>query len=197
MIQIKKILLNKALPILITILSIFLYFPVNRFISGGTNLETIVDKYIPLIPVFVIPYLFGLLFWFSTIVIVNLKADKSYARKFNIVVIVASVLSVIIYLVIPTFVIRPEITGTDFFSSILNLVYSNDRVNNAAPSGHTFYTLLCSLGLYRIFPKQKYLWIIISILIISSTVFTKQHNIMDVVLGLLFGLVIYRVVNRK
>jgi membrane-associated phospholipid phosphatase len=106
-------------------------------------------------------------------------------------IISAGVLSVLIFIFFPTFVHRPEITGTDIFSNILNLVYANDFVYNAAPSGHTFYTILCFFYLNKFAPKQKYLWAIISILIIISTVLTKQHNLIDVILGMAFALGIY------
>lgn len=179
---------KRILKIMIVISSMLFYIPVNRLIRGGYNLRTDIDSYIPLLPLFVIPYLFGLIFWIFTILKINLSMDERLIKEFNLMIILASIVSVAIYILIPTFVTRPVVTGTDIFSEILRLIYSNDQVYNAAPSGHTFYTILCFVGLNRLVPGKKYLWGILSILIIISTVLTKQHNFLDIVLGIVFAL---------
>ena len=33
-----------------------LYFPLNRFLKGGMELKTFLDDYIPLLPIWVVPY---------------------------------------------------------------------------------------------------------------------------------------------
>lgn len=175
--------------IFLVIGSMVLYLPVNRLISGGRAFEIETDKIIPLISIFVVPYLFGIIFWVSTIIYINLKR-ADLAKQFNIVIITASILSVLIYVFYPTFVNRPEITGTDTFSNILSWIYANDRVYNAAPSGHTFYTLLCLSTLWKALPRQRIFWAIISTLIVASTVFTKQHNLIDVFAGVAFAVLI-------
>ena len=179
---------NKVLKISLVIFSMLLYVPVNRLISGGYNLKIDIDNYIPLVPLFVIPYLFGLIFWIFTILKINLSKDEKLIKEFNLLIILSSIVSVAIYILIPTFVTRPVVTGTDIFSEILRLIYSNDQVYNAAPSGHTFYTILCFVGLNRLIPGKKYLWGILSVLIVISTVLTKQHNLLDIVIGIVFAL---------
>ena len=179
---------KRILKILFVISSMLLYIPVNRLISGGYNLKTDIDSYIPLLPIFVVPYLFGLVFWLYSIVKINISKDEKLIKEFNITFVLASILSVIIYVLIPTFVTRPVVIGNDIFSNILNLIYSNDHVYNAAPSGHTFYTILSFIGLNRLIPSKKYIWGILSVLIIVSTVLTKQHNFLDIVIGIVFAL---------
>jgi membrane-associated phospholipid phosphatase len=179
---------NRIIKIVIVIFSMLLYVPVNRLISGGFNLKTNIDNYIPLLPLFVVPYLFGLVFWIFSILKINLSKDEKLIKEFNLMVILASIVSVAIYILIPTFVTRPVVTGTDMFSEILSFIYSNDQVYNAAPSGHTFYTILCFVGLNRLIPNRRYLWGILSVLIIISTVLTKQHNFLDIVIGIVFAL---------
>jgi len=44
--------------------------------------------------------------------------------------------------------------------------------------------------LNKIYPKYTLVWFAIAALIIISTLFTKQHNILDVLLGIVFALVI-------
>jgi len=154
-------------------------------------LESSADENIPLIPVFVVPYLIGIVFWIFSIIFINLKGEKTIVKRFNIAIILASILSVLIYIIYPTYVIRPEITSTDVFSNILNFIYANDRVFNAAPSGHTFYTILCLLSLWKVTPKYQAVWFVLSVLIIAATLFTKQHNFLDMIFGFLFALLVY------
>jgi len=170
-----------------------LYIPVNRFISGGSTLKTLLDNLIPLTPVFVIPYLSGLLFWLATVIYINLKQVGEQVLRFNFMMILAGILSVLIYILLPTFMNRPAIIDNDIFSRILSWVYATDRAYNAAPSGHTFYTIICFLALWKVAPKYRTVWTIISILIIASTLFTKQHNVLDVLLGTGFAMLIYLV----
>ena len=185
----------KIFYITLTIGSMLLYIPVNRLVTGGCSLAISFDNLIPLVPVFVIPYLFGIVFWIFSIIVINLKGNKEYAIRFTVVMITAGILSILIYIIFPTFVVRPEVVGTDIFSSLIKLVYINDNVYNAAPSGHTFYTVICLIGLYKLLSRYRFLLTTISILIILSTLFTKQHNLLDVVTGLLFALGIYFLSN--
>jgi membrane-associated phospholipid phosphatase len=175
-----------------------LYVPVNKLITGGTNLESPIDKFIPLVHIFVIPYLSGIIFWILTIIYINFRKNQTDSVRFNKMVITASIISVVIYILLPTFVNRPQISGTDIFSQILNLVYANDRVYNAAPSGHTFYTIICLVTLWKVAPKHRIAWIVISVLIAASTLFTKQHNIADVLLGVIFAVIInFKYTNKS
>ncbi|MFS8130869.1 MAG: phosphatase PAP2 family protein, partial [Candidatus Dojkabacteria bacterium] len=151
---------------------------------------------IPLTPIFVIPYLLAIFSWLITIIYVNLWQKKSAAINFDIKLIAAGILSSVIYLVIPTFVNRVVVNGNDIFSNILKAIYSNDESFSAAPSGHTFYTVLCLITLNKLLPKYKVLWFAIAILIILSTLFIKQHNILDAVLGILFALIISFLVDK-
>lgn len=176
--------------------SLLLYIPVNRYINGGVSLESDIDKYIPLIPIFTIPYLIGIIFWPFSIIYINLKGDKTHVKRFNIAIISASILSVLIYVIYPTFVVRPEIANADIFSNILSIIYANDRAFNAAPSGHTFYTILSLTGLWGLMPRYKAILFILAALIIAATMFTKQHNFMDIIAGFIFAAIIFVISNK-
>ena len=174
----------------IALASLLLYLPINRLVSQGYNLELPIDKSIPLLSLFVVPYLIGIIFWPVSIFFINLKHSGKIAFSFNRQIIIANVTASIIYLTVPTLVSRPVIVNSDIFSNLLNWLYTNDRVYNAAPSGHTFNTLICCWALNKIYPKYTLVWFAIAALIIISTLFTKQHNILDVLLGIVFALVI-------
>ena len=71
------------------------------------------------------------------------------------------------------------------------LLYQNDYPYNAAPSGHTFYTVISFLYIRRWHPKAQGIALIIALLIIASTLFTKQHYVLDVISGLILGIIVY------
>jgi membrane-associated phospholipid phosphatase len=178
--------------------TLLLYLPVNRLVTGGNNLWIPFDDAIPLVPIFVFPYLLGILAWYGTIILINVRSSHDLARKFNLMMVIASVVSVLLYLILPTYITRPVVEGTDGFARILRWLYNNDRVYNAAPSGHTFYTIICCWALWKTGFNSwtKLLIAAFSLLVIVSTVFTKQHNFLDVVLGVAFACAIILIISR-
>jgi membrane-associated phospholipid phosphatase len=189
--------LKNLFLILFTLFLMALYFPINRLVTGGYELKLPLDNSIPLIPTFIIPYLFGLIFWLGFIIYTTLYQDSETFKRVMISFSLAAITSSLIYIIFPTFVSRPEVTGTDTFSNLITWLYSSDRANNAFPSGHTFYTLITCIYLTKLFPKYKLVWIIIGVLIIASTLFTKQHYLLDVVGGIVLGFLIVRLQTKN
>jgi membrane-associated phospholipid phosphatase len=103
----------------------------------------------------------------------------------------ATIISYIIYLTLPTFVIRPEVRSQDYLSKAIVVLYQNDYPHNAAPSGHTFYTLISFLYIKLWHPKFQGISLTIALLIIASTLLTKQHYVLDVISGLILGFIAY------
>lgn len=170
-----------------------LYVPINRLLTGGITTETFIDQYIPLIPIFIIPYILAWPYWGFSIVIFLRSFDKKLLWHMAIAFILAGVISAIIYVIWPTYVIRPEVTAIDTFSNMVRDLYATDAPYNALPSGHTFYTLLCFF-FYLKLVRNKTLKILIGIfsfLIIASTLFTKQHYFLDPIGGAIFAVLIY------
>jgi len=177
------------LVIILTLLMI--YLPINRLVTGGWALSLPIDKYIPLYPPALIPYLIGSFLFVAFPICTSLYSEKYEFEAYIISFLTATIISYIIYLTLPTFVIRPEVHSQDYFSKAIVLLYQNDYSHNAAPSGHTFYTLISFLYINRWMPRLKIISLIIAILIIASTLLTKQHNVIDVIVGLLLGLLAY------
>ena len=87
-----------------------------------------------------------------------------------------------------TYVPRPVLNGTDFFTALLHTVYSSDQPYNAFPSLHAGFSILAVLSLNRSMPGYKAL-VVWGILIAVSTVFVKQHYVLDVLGGSLLAAV--------
>jgi membrane-associated phospholipid phosphatase len=89
---------------------------------------------------------------------------------------------------------RPVVDGTDFLSSLVQIIYRNDEPFNCFPSIHVYTTSLMVVGILNSTFRNKWNVLvisIISILINLSTLFVKQHVILDVVSGVGLAILIY------
>ena len=75
----------------------------------------------------------------------------------------------------------------------LPLQQLEDRANNAFPSGHTYNTILIALFWWRWRPRQRLLWAAVSLVVLLSTLYTRQHNIPDLIGGVAFACTGYAV----
>jgi membrane-associated phospholipid phosphatase len=169
-----------------------IYFPINRMVTGGWALSLPIDKYIPLYPPALIPYLMGSFLFVAFPIRASLYSKKYEFEAYIISFLTATVISYVIYLTLPTFIIRPEVHSQDYFSKAIMLLYQNDYPHNAAPSGHTFYTVISFLYIKRWNPKVQGISLTVALLIIASTLLTKQHYVLDVISGLILGCIAYR-----
>lgn len=150
----------------------------------NNHFVTSFDKYIPLIPVFVIPYFFAIIMFIAAPIFFYIKLGFKKTKPYLITQAVASAFSFIIYALYPTSVMREQITGNGFFENVLKILYSNDRPSAAFPSGHVFQSIIISYFLWKYFPKTRNYILIILPLIIASTVFLKQHYLPDIFGGI-------------
>ncbi len=165
----------------------FLYFPINRTIQGGVVLATPWDAHIPLWPIWVVPYLLSLAWWSGCFIWAAWKMDDDLYLAFVISLITVMLSSYIVYIAYPTYVIRPPLEADGWLTKIIDLLYENDRVNNAFPSGHTYNAVLITLYWWHWQPRQRWLWIAIMIVVLLSTLFTRQHNLPDLIGGIVFA----------
>ena len=181
--------------LIIILIVLALYFPVNRLTHGGVQTLLPIDKLIPLYPPAVVPYLFGDLLIVGFPIWAAFKARPGEFEAYTISILLVAIVSYLVYLVFPTFVTRPEISSTDVFSKMLEFIYQSDRAYNTNPSGHTFYTLLAFLYLGRWKPRYRPIGIVVTVLILASTLLTRQHYVLDLVSGLALAILAY-VVGR-
>ncbi len=178
---------KRLIWLVVLVVVVSLYFPINRMAEGGVVLETTLDPSIPLAPVWIIPYLSGLALFILVLLWAYRKMPSAMYASFVTTNLIAAGVAYTIYLVYPTFVLRPTITGTDTLSRWMAWLYAADRAYNAFPSSHTFYTVIAWLYLWGWQPRLRIIATVMAILIILSTLFTKQHHIPDLVAGVILG----------
>ena len=186
-----KISKRRFVWLIILLAFLMLYFPINRLVIGGWALSLPIDKYIPLYPPALVPYLLGSLLFIGFPIWAALYSEKGEFEAYIISFFTATLVSYIVYIALPTYVIRPDVISQDYFSKAIVLLYQNDFPHNAAPSGHTFYTLISLLYIKRWRPRLLTMSLTIAVLIIASTMLTKQHYVVDVLSGLVLGFTAY------
>ena len=169
-----------------------MYFPINRTVQGGVVLDTPLDGYVPLWTVWIIPYMLSLLWWAVCYGWAAWKMEDDLYRAFVISFVTVMLTSYVIYIVFPTYVNRPELQGDDWLTRLVASLYENDRVNNAFPSGHTYNSVMIALFWSRWYPRQRWLWFTIAAIVVLSTLFTRQHNLPDLLGGILLAWLGYR-----
>lgn len=146
------------------------------------NIETSLDQQIPVIPWFVGIYLSFFLFCTVNFLVMG-YFEKKKACLFLCAELLAKTVCGIFYLCFPTTNLRPEIVGTDFWSQALVGLYQMDAAVNLFPSIHCMDSWFCVVvirnirnvpGWHRVI---TWIW---AVAICASTLFTKQHGILDV-----------------
>ncbi len=169
--------------VLIVILQL-LYIPINRTLQGGVVLRTPLDDLIPLWPIWIIPYLLSIAWWLGFTIWAAWKMDDTLYLAFVTAGVAMMLVSYLIHLLYPTYVQRLTLTGDSWAVQLLRFVYHQDRSYNAFPSGHTYNTVLVSLFWYRWQPRHWVLCLGTAVLILLSTLFTGQHNLPDLLGGI-------------
>lgn len=188
-------------PIITTIslvcIQSILYF-ISKLLQGDLNLVgNVIDTKIPFIPAFFIPYCI----WYLMIFIIPYYLyckDKDKFIKYTMAYILCSMIGNIVFISYPSTVARPTVTGTDIFSLIAKFIYWIDTPTNCFPSLHCaismlFILYICESKNTNIITKISVC--IISILIMLSTLFTKQHVVVDFISGDILALIVYLIVK--
>lgn len=157
------------------------------------------DDMIPFCEYFLIPYLL----WFVALVgilLYTLLFDVRSFRKFMWFVIITYLVTVVIYLFFPTCQeLRPATFPRDnVFTRFLAWFYTFDTNTNVCPSIHVIGALAVSFTAWHAKGLSTWAWrvffTLLTVLICLSTVFLKQHSVLDVLAALPLCGVAYRLV---
>ncbi|BBI31433.1 phosphatase PAP2 family protein [Cohnella abietis] len=177
-----------------TPLLFMLVFPVLGWMYAWTNntnsqevyrLVTVVDDAIPFIKYFALPYSIWI-FYIYVCLIYFFKKDVNVYYRALITYIVCALICYLIYSFFQTTVDRPVVTGDDPFSELMRFIYNRDQPFNCFPSIHCFSSYMVMRMVWTSSFKNKWNVTLItgmSSLIIMSTMFVKQHVIVDALAG--------------
>lgn len=182
-----------SIPMLHTI-----YDYLNKNHTEATNIMSTVDKQIPFIPAFIVPYIGWYFFMFFYLIYFFQKDRKIYYESL-IAINIGMVVCYIIYFFFQTTVPRPVLVGNELFTNLVRFIYLNDQPYNCFPSIHVLTTFIIMYGLYRseitsLF--HRYFVYGFGTLIILSTIFIKQHAMIDGVASIILVLTTYAFITK-
>ncbi|MGC4377912.1 phosphatase PAP2 family protein [Fictibacillus sp. Mic-4] len=193
--KLKKNILPLSLMLSIPLLHL-IYEHLNNGDDGARILVTTIDLHIPFLKVFIIPYVFWYVYLFIMFTWLCF-ADRPVYYKTLLSLTIGMGICYIIYYFFQTTVPRPEVTGTDLLSSMVKLIYGSDQPFNCFPSIHVFSSYLMILAIRHSQLKNRWnvtLITSISWLIILSTMFVKQHVVLDGIAGILLGNTLFTII---
>ncbi len=142
----------------------------------------------PFWPAFCIPYVLWWLYIPGMMLYMCFRDPAIYHRQV-LTVFPGIFLCTLIFLIYPTRIdFRPMSEGTGFFRWVCRFLYANDRPMNVFPSLHCFEAIAVHLATFasgygkahRAFQIGS---AVLVVLICLSTVFIKQHSVLDVLGG--------------
>lgn len=192
-----KIKSNKPLfQVLIYIVLVAIFLIENNINLGGHKIYSSLDAMIPFVPIFIIPYCTWYLYIAGTGLIFLLKS-KIDLRKTFLSMNICMAIGLIVYFIYPNYIsIRPTTYGNDIFSQAVKFLQANDSSSSVCPSLHVaiciaLYTGISSSICFKNRPGIKFSALMLTILISISTVFIKQHSVIDVLFGVILALASY------
>lgn len=184
---------------------IFIYMPwfmtlEKIFNSDYPELHIInvpLDNVIPFCEFFIIPYMLWFFYVMGACIYMFLKGTDSEFLKFALSLVIGMSLALTICMIYPNgLTLRPDYIPDNFCGKIITILYSTDTSTNVFPSIHVYNSLAVNFALLKCKALKghtviKTLSTILCIAICLSTVFLKQHSVVDVLGGILLFILLY------
>lgn len=161
------------------------------------------DEKIPFIEYFVVPYLLWFLF-LAVAVLYFFFTNRSDFYRLMVFLMVGMTLFLVVSTLFPNGqALRPTHFERDnIFVELTKYVYQSDTPTNVFPSIHVYNSLGVYIAVHNSEQLKKYPWIqvlafVIAALIILSTMFLKQHSVIDAIGAGIVAIIAYCFVYAK
>ena len=151
------------------------------------------DEVIPFEPMWAFVYLGCFFFWAVNYVLITRQGKEEWFC-FATGDYLSRIICGIFFILLPTTNIRPEVTGNSFPELLIQFVYWVDAPTNLFPSIHCLVSWLCFVGIRGRSSVPKWYQVfsaLFAIAVFASTLFTKQHFIVDVIAGVAIAEICY------
>lgn len=185
----------------------FLYIPwffyLEQHVTDNYHIiHTAFDEKIPFIEYFIIPYML----WFAFIAVtVGYFFFKDTSGFYRLIIFLFTGMTV--FLIVSTIypngqILRPEIfERQNIFVDMVKKLYTTDTPTNIFPSIHVYNTIGVCIAIVRSQKLQQhrvvqYASLTLGALIILSTMFLKQHSVIDVIGAAALAVIVYPLAYR-
>lgn len=165
------------------IMNMVTYFGTRFFTQGlkHHDISLSIDHSLPFVPAMISIYLLAFVQWIIGYVIIGRESPQLCYRIYT-GEILAKLMCLLCFVVYPTTLIRPEITGTGLFDTLTQFIYTLDAPDNLFPSIHCLESYMCFRGALETKKMPgwyKYVMLAMTLLVFASTVLVKQHVVVD------------------
>lgn len=183
----------------------FIYMPWFTWLEKHVTshyfvIHSVFDDYIPFLEIFIIPYLLWFVYVSGT-VIYFFFTDKQGFYKVCTLLITGMTLFLLICTVFPNGLnLRPTTFARDnIFVDLVQFIYRADTSTNVLPSLHVYNSIGCYIAIRNSEKLRQYRWVqngslVLTVLIVLSTMFLKQHSVVDVIAAIVMIYFIYQFV---
>lgn len=162
-----------------------------------------IDAYIPFCEYFVVPYILWFGYVAFTVVWLCLK-DKEEGAKLAAFLMAGMTIFLIISALFPNgHHLRPKTFARDnIFVYMVKKIYAADTSTNVVPSIHVYNSIAVMIAVWRtkLLKKHtviKWAMLFLGASIICSTVFIKQHSMLDVLTAFILSSLMYAICYRS
>lgn len=176
--------------LMVVVFNIFVYYAPTRIIpinGEPLDLSLALDAALPCIPFFLLFYVLAYVQWIGSHVF-HSRDSVQLCYRLAMADIIAKMICLVFFVLTPTQITRPEVTGSGFFEWGTRFIHSIDTPVNLFPSIHCLESWLCFRGAMML--QKKNGWYItaqgvLSLLVFASTALIKQHFVIDIPAGIL------------
>lgn len=174
----------------------------EKTVTEFTPLNSPVDDLIPFIGIFIIPYIAWFFYVGVSCVYFFLKSQREFMMLMSFLMVGMTAYLIICW-IFPNGLhdFRPAaLDENSVFTGMISWLYNTDTSTNVFPSIHVYN----SIGVHTAIARSNKItrsWIkkaslVLCILICLSTMFLKQHAIIDVIGGCVMSVMVYHLVYR-
>jgi len=194
--------LTRPYRVTVPMVVLVLLVPVYLFIPGLTPGDTFhapelpLDRVLPLRPVWALVY--GALYAFLIVLPVLVVRQEEQIRRTVFAYLTVWLTAYAVFLLYPTVAPRPgTVAGEGFAVWGLRFLYDSDPPYNCFPSLHVAHSFVSALTCYRLHRGLGIFAVSCALLVGLSTLYTKQHYVLDVLTGILLASAAYLLFLRK
>jgi membrane-associated phospholipid phosphatase len=160
------------------------------------------DNFIPFNEYFLIPYLLWFFYIFVTVAYFLLTSKTDF-YKCCAYLFIGMTVCLIIYTIWPNghyLRVNPEALGREnIFITVISKLYSIDTATNVFPSIHVFNSVGALIAINKSEKLRRIKWLqgsafVLTVFICMSTVFLKQHSILDIFGALVLNIIMYFII---
>jgi membrane-associated phospholipid phosphatase len=172
--------------LLVSLVPVYLVIA-SRARTGGVHAPALaLDRLVPLVPTWALVY--GALYAFLIVLPVFVIQQEELIRRTVWSYLTVWTIAYLCFLIYPTVAPRPDmVTGRGFAVWGLQFLYQADPPYNCFPSIHVAHSFVSALASYRVNRRLGFVALTCAALVALSTLFTKQHYLVDVMAGILLA----------